>query len=189
MTRETLRDSHPERLRIPPVGLTCSPELGSEPGVLWNWAWHLSARHDVWVVSRPIYRPAVELVTRRHRERAPRFVWVDLPVWFNPRGDPARGQSGIQPQDSTQQAAIKVPVTSPSAVISGPGQRHPRLGRIAGSLAAVRRGRALPCRHRKLQPWRRLNGSTPTQLLESTVGSVDADKHNCNVISLKELST
>ena len=89
-----------ERLKILLVGHTCSPDLGSEPGFTWNWAWHLSAHHDVWVIARPLYRAAVEASLRRHRERGPRMVWVDLPTWINPRGDPARGQRGLHPHDT-----------------------------------------------------------------------------------------
>jgi hypothetical protein len=70
MTRETLQDFREERLKIPLVGHTCSPDLGSEPGLMWNCAWHLSAQHDVWVVTRSMYRFAVGSVMRRHREQA-----------------------------------------------------------------------------------------------------------------------
>ena len=76
------------------VGHICSPELGSEPGFIWNWAWHLSERHDVWVVAHPLCRAAVETAMARHRDRALRFVWVELPKRWDP-WDPARGEQAI----------------------------------------------------------------------------------------------
>jgi glycosyltransferase involved in cell wall biosynthesis len=89
-----------ERLKVLLVGHTCSPDLGSEPGFIWNWAWHLSAHHNVWVMARPMYRREVESVTCRQGGRAPRMVWVDVPTWLNPGGNPARGQQGIHPHDA-----------------------------------------------------------------------------------------
>jgi glycosyltransferase involved in cell wall biosynthesis len=81
-------------LRILLVGHACSPGLGSEPGLTWNWAWHLSEHHDVWVLSHPKFRAAVEDVTLRLDDRGPRMVWVELPKRVDPF-DPARSQRGI----------------------------------------------------------------------------------------------
>jgi glycosyltransferase involved in cell wall biosynthesis len=82
-------------LKVLLVGHACSPGLGSEPGLTWNWAWHLAEHHQVWVIAHPLHRAAVESVTRQHRQRAPTMVWVDLPTWANP-WDPARGERGIR---------------------------------------------------------------------------------------------
>ncbi|MGH6897381.1 MAG: glycosyltransferase family 4 protein [Geminicoccaceae bacterium] len=76
------------------MGHACSPDLGSEPGFLWNWAWHLSDLHDVWVIAHPLCRTAVEAVMARHRDRALRLVWVDLPKRWDP-WHPARGERAI----------------------------------------------------------------------------------------------
>ena len=81
-------------LRVLLVGHICSPDLGSEPGFIWNWAWHLSDRHDVWVIAHPLCRAAVETAMARHRDRALRFVWVGLPKRWDP-WDPARGERAI----------------------------------------------------------------------------------------------
>ena len=81
-------------LRVLLVGHICSPDLGSEPGFIWNWAWHLSDRHDVWVIAHPLCRAAVETAMAQHRDRALRFVWVELPKRWDP-WDPARGERAI----------------------------------------------------------------------------------------------
>jgi hypothetical protein len=81
-------------LRVLLVGHICSPDLGSEPGFIWNWAWHLSERHDVWVIAHPLCRAAVETAMAQHRGRALRFVWVDLPKRWDP-WDPAHGEKAI----------------------------------------------------------------------------------------------
>src|SRR5262245_2165442 len=79
-----------QRLRVLLVGHICAPELGSEPGFIWNWAWHLSEQHDVWVIAHPRCRAAVETAMAPHRDRALRFVWVELSKRWDP-WDPARG--------------------------------------------------------------------------------------------------
>jgi glycosyltransferase involved in cell wall biosynthesis len=83
-----------EKLKILLVGHGCSPDLGSEPGFTWNWAWHLSEHHDVWVISHPQFRAEVEAVVARHGGRAPRVVWVNLPNRLDP-WDPAQGERRI----------------------------------------------------------------------------------------------
>ena len=47
------------------VGHSCGPGLGSEPGITWNWARHLSKQHEVWVITRPEYRDRVETYLSR----------------------------------------------------------------------------------------------------------------------------
>jgi glycosyltransferase involved in cell wall biosynthesis len=83
------------KLRILLAAHAPAPDHGSEPGISWGWAWHLSEQHDVWVIAHPQFRAAVEAVTSRHGERAPRMVWVDLPKWIDPFR-PARGDRGIR---------------------------------------------------------------------------------------------
>jgi glycosyltransferase involved in cell wall biosynthesis len=83
-----------QELRVLLVGHICSPDLGSEPGFIWNWAWHLSDRHDVWVIAHPLCRAAVETAMAQRRDRALRFVWVELPKRWDP-WDPAHGERAI----------------------------------------------------------------------------------------------
>jgi hypothetical protein len=80
-------------LRVLLVGHACAPNVGSEPGLTWNWAWHLAEHHEVSVVAHPYWRAAVEAGARRHGHRAPRMIWVDLPKPWDP-WLPARGERG-----------------------------------------------------------------------------------------------
>jgi glycosyltransferase involved in cell wall biosynthesis len=83
-----------QRLKILLVGHACAPDAGSEPGLTWNWAWHLSEHHDVWVTAHPQHRTKVEFALRGHVGRAPRVVWVALPSWLDP-WHPDRGEAGL----------------------------------------------------------------------------------------------
>ena len=94
MAHQGSYDGGRQRLRVLLVGHICSPDLGSEPGFIWNWAWHLSDRHDVWVIAHPLCRATVESAMAQHRDRALRFVWVGLPKRWDP-WDPARGEQAI----------------------------------------------------------------------------------------------
>lgn len=77
------------------VGHACSPGGSSEPGLTWNWAWHLSAWHDVWVIAHPERRANVERFLAMHPNPRLHFVWVTLPHRWDP-WRPARGLRGIR---------------------------------------------------------------------------------------------
>jgi glycosyltransferase involved in cell wall biosynthesis len=66
------------------VGHACSPLLGSEPGNTWNWAWHLSARHSVWVITHPQYRADIENFMACRPGRDIHFVWITPPRAIDP---------------------------------------------------------------------------------------------------------
>lgn len=74
-----------KRLRILLSAYACEPDIGSEPGVGWNWARALIRRgHEVWVLTRannrkPIER-AVERLSEDERTRL-HFIYYDLPAW------------------------------------------------------------------------------------------------------------
>jgi glycosyltransferase involved in cell wall biosynthesis len=82
-------------LKVLLVGHACSPGLGSEPGNTWNWAWFLSAYHQVWVLAHPHYRDNVERFLREHSNTNLHFAWVTLPRWKD-LWNPARGERGIR---------------------------------------------------------------------------------------------
>lgn len=63
-------------LNIMLVGHGCAPERGSEPGVTWNWAWHLAAKNRVWVVTHGSFRAQIERHLRQFPRPNLRFVWV-----------------------------------------------------------------------------------------------------------------
>src|ERR1700728_3172270 len=66
-------------------GHACGPGLGSEPGFTWNWAWHLSERHQVWALVHPQHRPEIEAYMHEHpRAGRLKFVFVSLPKWIDP---------------------------------------------------------------------------------------------------------
>jgi len=73
-------------LRVLLVGHACSPDRGSEPAVTWNFAWHLSRSHEVWVITHPKFRNEVERYLVRFPNPNLQFVWLAL----NPRWDPWR---------------------------------------------------------------------------------------------------
>jgi glycosyltransferase involved in cell wall biosynthesis len=91
---ERARSVAEKRLRVLLVGHACGVGLGSEPGLTWNWAWHLAERHEVWVITHPQHRAAIEAAIEREGDRAPRMVWVDLPKRWDP-WEPTRGERGI----------------------------------------------------------------------------------------------
>jgi glycosyltransferase involved in cell wall biosynthesis len=54
----------------------------------------LAERHEVWVITHPQHRAAIEAVIEREGDRAPRMVWVDLPKRWDP-WEPTRSERGI----------------------------------------------------------------------------------------------
>lgn len=77
------------------VGHACSPERGSEPGLTWNWAWHLSFDHEVQVLTHPHYREEIESYLAKHPNPNLRFGWVTLPPVIDP-WSPEMGERGIR---------------------------------------------------------------------------------------------
>lgn len=71
-------------MRILLVGHGCAPDMGSEPGITWNWALNLAARHDVWVVTHAHFRPAIERFLERHPQPRLRFAYVGRLGWWDP---------------------------------------------------------------------------------------------------------
>jgi glycosyltransferase involved in cell wall biosynthesis len=66
------------------IGHVCNPHAGSEAVGTWNWAWHLSHRHNVRVLTHPQNRNQIEdFLSRRPNPRL-NFHWVDVPRWIDP---------------------------------------------------------------------------------------------------------
>jgi glycosyltransferase involved in cell wall biosynthesis len=82
-------------LKVLLVGHPCSPGLGSEPGNTWNWAWQLTAHHQVWVLTHPQYRSAAERFLRERPRPNLHFIWLTLPSLWDP-WDPDQGERGIR---------------------------------------------------------------------------------------------
>jgi glycosyltransferase involved in cell wall biosynthesis len=72
------------QLNVLIVGHGCLPESGSEPGITWNWAWHLAARNRVWVITHGYFRQPIERYMRNNPRPNLRFIWVGPLGWWDP---------------------------------------------------------------------------------------------------------
>ncbi len=82
-------------MRIALVGHACSPILGSEPGITWNWAASLAKLHDVTLFAHPQYRAAVDAeLAQRPIERL-KLEWIDTTSRFDP-WKPQKSERGIR---------------------------------------------------------------------------------------------
>ncbi|HXE35334.1 MAG TPA: WecB/TagA/CpsF family glycosyltransferase [Verrucomicrobiae bacterium] len=76
-------------MKILLIGHACSPRQGSEASFTWNWALHLSRRHEVYVLAHPHDRDTVERFLADNQNSNLEFHWVAVPRWldpWNPRG-------------------------------------------------------------------------------------------------------
>lgn len=76
------------------IGHGCSPYFGSEPGLTWNWAYHMSAENTVHLVSFPEHRRDVERFLAENPRSGLRLHWVTINRHVDP-WKPERGQKGI----------------------------------------------------------------------------------------------
>lgn len=82
-------------MKILLIGHACSPRQGSEASFTWNWAWHLSRAHRVWVIAHPHDREGItRFLTNRPRPNL-RFEWLDVPRWIDPWA-PQSGDKGLR---------------------------------------------------------------------------------------------
>ncbi len=82
-------------MRVLLIGHACAPDAGSEPGFTWNWAWHLSEHHRVWVLAHDQWAEKIEKYLVEHPNSNLHFNFVTLP----PRSDPwrtSRGDRGLR---------------------------------------------------------------------------------------------
>jgi glycosyltransferase involved in cell wall biosynthesis len=77
-------------LNILIVGHACFPEMGSDAGITWNWAWHLAERNRVWVIAHGFRRPLVEQYMLGHPRPNLHFIWVGPLGWWDPWKDPTK---------------------------------------------------------------------------------------------------
>ena len=75
-------------MKILIVGHACCPDRGSEPGLTWHFAWHLSLVHEVWVMTDPQFKSEIERYLELHPNANLNFVWVGLPPRWDPRRTP-----------------------------------------------------------------------------------------------------
>jgi glycosyltransferase involved in cell wall biosynthesis len=61
----------------------CKPNSGSEAGGGWNWAWHLAeVGHEVWVLTTPEGKEAIEEELASQPMPNLHFVYVETPAWL-----------------------------------------------------------------------------------------------------------
>ena len=82
-------------MKILLIGHALCPNRGSEPGTTWNWAWHLSTSHRVWVLAHPEFREEVDRCLAERKNSNLHVIWVTLPNWRDP-WKPTRGERGIR---------------------------------------------------------------------------------------------
>src|SRR6185503_11086875 len=64
-------------MKILLVGHACAPNQGSEPGLTWQFAWHLSRIHEVWVMTNARSRDAIEKQLALTPNPNLHFCWID----------------------------------------------------------------------------------------------------------------
>lgn len=79
------------KVKVLIIGYVCDPLNGGENSHTWNWAWHLSRFHKVWVLAHPGYRARVEVLLADHPSASIRFHWLDGPrlLWDHRGGNVA----------------------------------------------------------------------------------------------------
>ncbi len=78
-----------KELHVLIVGHGCFPNMGSDAGITWNWAWHLAERNRVWVIAHGFARPLVEQYMRDHPRPNLQFIWVGPLGWWDPWKNPS----------------------------------------------------------------------------------------------------
>ena len=71
-------------MRILLVGHGCNPYRGSEPGITWNWAWHLSEQHEVWLVTHPRSRDQIDRFLASNNRPTLNIHFVEVPQSIDP---------------------------------------------------------------------------------------------------------
>jgi glycosyltransferase involved in cell wall biosynthesis len=66
-------------MKILLVAYACEPNKGSEPGVGWNWAIHLTKYADVTVLTRTNNRAQIEAALSQYEANNVKFIYYDLP--------------------------------------------------------------------------------------------------------------
>jgi len=58
----------------------CEPQRGSEPGVGWNWVYHISRFHDVWAITRAENRHTIEESLRTQPLPNVHWIYANFPL-------------------------------------------------------------------------------------------------------------
>lgn len=68
-------------MRVVVSAYACEPGMGSEPGIGWNWVRQIARFHQVWVITRPNSRHAIEAALAKEPLPNVQWVYYDLPRW------------------------------------------------------------------------------------------------------------
>ena len=69
-------------MKILLVGHSCAPNRGSEPGLTWQFAWHLSRLHEVWVMTNAQSRKTIEEQLALTPNPNLHFFWIEVPSYL-----------------------------------------------------------------------------------------------------------
>ena len=64
------------------AGHSCAPNRGSEPGLTWQFAWHLSRQHEVWVMTNARNKAAIERQLESTPNSKLHFIWIKTPKFL-----------------------------------------------------------------------------------------------------------
>jgi len=76
------------------IGYACIPHTGGETSNTWNWAWHLSRFHEVWVLACPGDRPIAESFLAECPNSHLKLLWLGVPRLLD-RWSHGRGNVGL----------------------------------------------------------------------------------------------
>lgn len=82
-------------MKILLIGHACSPRQGSEASFTWNWAWHLSRAHRVWVIAHPHDQEGITRFLADRPRPNLRFEWLGVSRWIDPWA-PRTGDKGLR---------------------------------------------------------------------------------------------
>ena len=68
-------------MRILISAYACEPEIGSEPGIGWNWAQQMGRYHEIWVMTRANNQEPIEKALAAKPLPNVHWVYFDLPRW------------------------------------------------------------------------------------------------------------
>lgn len=69
-------------MKILLAGHACAPNRGSEPGLTWQFAWHLSGRHEVWVMTNARFKEVIEQQLKSTPNDQLHFIWITTPEYL-----------------------------------------------------------------------------------------------------------
>jgi len=81
-------------MKVLMIGRGCNPYSGSEPGLTWNWAYHMAAANTVHLISFPRYVPEVDRFLSQTPCPSLKLHWVRVESRFD-SWSPEKGVKGI----------------------------------------------------------------------------------------------